>query len=75
MAKDTHTQTHTSPRQSHMDSLGASLSPPVHWNAQWTSYDTDNGQKLSREYTHARVRTHTGAGYNAHMEHVYTTIT
>lgn len=50
-----HTEAPACPRQSHMDSLGASLSPPVHWKAQWIGFDTDNGQELCREYTHMRV--------------------
>lgn len=55
----THTHTHSNthirtqapnhPRQSHMDSLGDGLSPPVHWKTQWISFDADNGQELHRE--------------------------
>lgn len=38
-----------------MDSLGASLSPPVHSKTQWTRSDIDNGQNLNREYTHTHT--------------------
>lgn len=62
--KHMHTLTSTF-RQSHMDSLGASLSPPVHWKTQRISFDmTMDRSCAGNRHTH----THTQCvGYCAYI--------